>query len=67
MATKAKKKEVSPIDQMTLSELQAKRIAIAEAQVTSGIFWEIKDGKYISVLDKTDYQKIKDRIATLTK
>ena len=51
------------LDKMTLAELNARRIEIAEQIITSNVHWEIdKDGNYHSMLDKTDYWKIKEKI-----
>ena len=62
------KKAPNPVDLMTLDELKARRIQIAEQFIATNMFWEIdKTGKYNSLLDKTDYQKVKDRIEKLTK
>jgi hypothetical protein len=61
------RKVVNPLDMMTLSELKAKRIEIAET-VNGGPMWEkTEDGTYISALDKTDYWKIKEKIDQWTK
>jgi hypothetical protein len=63
LATKAKQKVINPIDQMPLAELQARRTQIAEQLISSNVHWEIdKDGNYHSMLDKTDYWKIKEKI-----
>ncbi len=56
------KKVINAIDNMTLAELQARRIQIAEQIISGNVHWEIEDGKYISKLDKTDYWKIKEKI-----
>lgn len=62
MATKAKNKIINPFDQMTISELRAKRIEIAEQINSAGVYWTEKDGQLVSVLDQTDYWKIKEKI-----
>ena len=63
MATKAKQKVINLIDQMPLEELKARRTQIAEQIISSNVHWEIdKDGNYHSMLDKTDYWKIKAKI-----
>ncbi len=57
------KKVINAIDNMTLAELQARRIQIAEQIISSNVHWEIdKDGNYNSMLNKTDYWKIKEKI-----
>lgn len=56
------KKVVPKVDlsKMSLSELQALRINIAEGINTSGVHWiKNKDGSLTSTLDQTDYWKVK--------
>lgn len=56
------KKVVPKVDlsKMTLAELQALRINIAEQINTSGVHWiKDKEGNLISALDQTDYWKVK--------
>ena len=56
------KKVVPKVDlsKMTLSELQALRINIAEGINASGVHWiKNKDGSLTSALDQTDYWKVK--------
>jgi hypothetical protein len=59
-----KAKKVSTVASMTLSELKAKRIEIAEQIISSGVHWTKKDGQLVSVLDQTEYWEIVQRINT---
>lgn len=48
---------------MSLDELRAIRVKIAEQIIAGGVYWiKDKDGNLISTLDKTDYWKIKELI-----
>lgn len=60
-ALKAKKVVTkTDLSKMSLSELQALRINIAEGINTSGVHWiKNKDGSLASTLDQTDYWKVK--------
>ena len=57
-AFKAKK----VVANMTLSELKARRIEIAEQVIASGVHWIEENGQLVSVLDQTDYWKIKELV-----
>ena len=54
--------KVSTVASMTLTELKAKRIEIAEQVIASGVHWVEENGQLVSVLDQTDYWKIKELV-----
>ena len=54
-----KARKVTAVANMTLSELKAKRIEIAEQVIASGVHWIEENGQLVSVLDQTDYWKVK--------
>lgn len=56
------KKVINSVDNMTLSDLKARRIEIAEQVIASNVHWTENDGQLVSVLDQTDYWKIKEKI-----
>lgn len=59
---KVKAPKVTSVASMTLSELKARRIEIAEQIIASGVHWIEENGQLVSVLDQTDYWKIKDLV-----
>ena len=61
--TDLSKMSLNDIFKMSLAELQALRINIAEQINASGVHWITeKDGSLTSALDQTDYWKIKELI-----